>query len=195
MRNSSNPFMNESGLIQKYLGTAYDNVKAVAEKLKEIQHLSDNMESIYDFASAKEAFEAFLENPDFLQWLIDNKESLDDLSELLASLVQNYAPLAGASFTGFTQLGERGIATKQVHFSGSTPVIGATNIWPHGVSISKIVGISGVVLGLHGEVESFSGETVKVRIWCDDENLRIAVDEEATDWGNRPFNVILTIIE
>ena len=74
-------------------------------------------------------------------------------------------------------------------------MIGATNIWPHEVSISKIVGISGVVLGLHGEIEAFNGSTENVKIWCDDENLRIQVNSEATDYGNRPFNVILTIIE
>lgn len=195
MRSGMNPYNNEAGLIDKYIGTAYEHVKTVSEAIKLVQHVSENMQAIYDFAASKEAFDAFLENPDFLTWLEENKENMDDLSGLLASLVQDYAQLAGANFTGSVKLGSRGVAIQHVHLSGNTPVIGATNIWPHGVSISKIVGISGVVLGLHGEIESFNGSTENVKIWCDDENLRIQVHPEATDYGNRPFNVILTIIE
>lgn len=195
MRSGANPYNNEAGLIDTYIGTAYENVKTVVGALPLIKHISENMEGVYDFTASKDAFEAFIQNPDFLQWLIDNKETLGDLSGLLASLVQDYAPLAGASFTGFTQLGERGVALKHVHFTGNTPVIGATNIWPHEINPSKVVGIQGVVYGLHGQILSIDTRSEDVLIYLDDTYLRMDVDSMAVDFGNRPFNVILTIIE
>lgn len=195
MRSGANPYTNEAGLIDTYIGTAYENVKAVAGALLLIKHISENMESVYDFAASKDAFEAFIQNPDFLQWLIDNKETLDDLSGLLASLVQDYAPLAGASFTGFTQFGERGVALKHVYFTGNTPVIGSTNIWEHGINPSKVVGMQGVVYGLHGQIHTIDSQSEDVLIYLDDTYMRVDVAAEAVDFGNRPFNVILTIIE
>ena len=195
MRSGANPYNNEAGLIDTYIGTAYENVKAVAGALPLIKHISENMETVYDFAASKDAFEAFIENPDFLEWLDDNKETLDDLSGLLASLVQDYAPLAGASFTGFTQLGERGVALKHVHFTGNTPVVGSTNIWEHEVNPSKVVGMQGVVYGLHGQIHTIDSQNEDVLIYLDDTYLRMVVSAEAADFGNRPFNVILTIIE
>ena len=195
MRSGANPYTNEAGLIDTYIGTAYENVKAVSEKLPEITHLSENMQAIYDFAAAKDAFEAFIQNPDFLQWLIDNEDTLGDLSGLLASLVQNYAPLAGASFTGFTQLGERGVALKHVHFTGNTPVVGSTNILEHEVNPSKVVGMQGVVYGLNGQIHTIDSRNEDVMIYLDNTYLRMAVSAESVNFGNRPFNVILTIIE
>lgn len=195
MRSGANPYTNEAGLIDKYIGTAYENVEAVAGALPLIKHISENMESVYNFAASKDTFEAFIQNPNFLQWLIDNKETLDDLSGLLASLVQDYAPLSGANFTGFTQLGERGVALKHVHFTGNTPVIGSTNIWEHEINPSKVVGMQGVVYGLHGQIHTIDSQNEDVLIYLDDTYLRVAVAAEAVDFGNRPFNVILTIIE
>lgn len=195
MRNSSNPYLNESGLIQKYIGTAYDHVKNVSESIALIRFISENMQSVYDFAATKDAFEAFLENPDFLPWLIANQDNLEELSTLLASLVQDYAPKVSPKFTGFSQMGTRAADTQDVLISGTTPAIGSTNIWPHTVDPSKIVGIRAVVHSLHGEVEAMTNLGDKVRVWCDDENLRVQVNAEATDYGNRPFFVTLTIME
>ena len=195
IRTGVNPYNNEAGLIDKYIGTAYEHVKTVSEAIALIRHLSENMQGIYDFAASKEAFEAFIENPDFLTWLEDNKETLDDLSGLLASLVQDYAPLAGAEFTGFVKLGENGMGIKHVHLSGSSPVIGASNIWEHGVNPSKIVSINGSITTSAGNIEALDAESDTIRIWCDATHLRMSVAEDATAYGNRPFNVILTIIE
>lgn len=195
MRSGANPYNNEAGLIDKYIGTAYDNVKIVADAIAKVQHVSENMEAVYNFAATQAAMEAFTENPDFLTWLEDNKDTLDDLSGLLASLVQDYAPLAGAEFTGFVKFGANGVGIRHVHLSDFSPVIGSTNIWPHGVNPTKIVGISGTIIDLNGNVQALTSESANVKIWCEAINLRMQVDAEAEDFGNRPFNVILTIIE
>ena len=195
MRTAMNPFNNEGGLVDKYIGTAYDNVKIVADGIAQVKHLSENMQAVYDFAATKDAFASFLVNPDFLTWLEDNKETLDNLSGLLASLVEDYAPLAGAEFTGFVKLGANGIGIKQVFLTGSSPVIGATNIWEHGVNPSKIVGIAGSITTSAGNVEALTPDSVNAKIWCDATHLRMTIGEEATAYGNRPFHVILTIIE
>jgi len=195
MRTGMNPYGNEAGLVDKFIGTAYEHVKTVADAIALVRHVSENMQAVHDFAATKEALEAFIENPDFLTWLEDNKDTLDDLSGLLASLVQDYAPLAGAEFTGFVKLGENGAAIKHVHLSGSSPVIGASNIWEHGVNPSKIIGISGSITLSNGRIQTLNSESEMVQIWCDSQYLRMLVDEEAVAYGNRPFNVILTIIE
>ena len=195
MHPTPNPYGNEAGLIDKFIGTAYEHVKAVAAELPKIKHISDNMQAVFDFAAALEVMEAFTENPDFLTWLQDNEQNLESLATDLSSLVQDYAPLAGASFTGFVKIGDRGVGIKHIYLSGSTPVIGAENVWPHLVDPSKIVGIQGTVTSLHGEIVALSAEGTNVKVWADATYLRVSVGEEAVDYGNRPFNVILTIIE
>lgn len=195
MRTSANPYLNEAGLIQKYIGPAYEHVKAVSDSLALIRFISENMQSIYDFAATKDAFEAFTENPDFLPWLIANQDNLEELSTLLASLVQDYAPKVSPKFTGFSQMGVRAAHTQDVLISGTTPAVGSTNIWPHTVDPSKIIAINAVVHSLHGEVEALTGLGDKVRVWCDDENLRVQVNPNEPDYGNRPFFVTLTIME
>lgn len=195
MRTAMNPYNNEAGLVDKFIGTAYDNVKIVADAIAQVKHLSENMQSVYDFAATKDALEAFIENPDFLTWLQDNQTTLEDLSALLASLVLDYAPLAGANFTGFTRLGERGIATKQLYLKDNSPVIGASNIWEHELSMSRIVSITGTIITSDGKVEALTADGVNAKIWCDATYLRMSIGEEATTYGNRPFHVIITYMQ
>ena len=192
MQTGMSPYGNEAGLVDKFIGTAYDHVKTVSEAISQVKHLSENMQSIYDFAATKEALEAFITNPNFLTWLQDNQDTLEDLSGLLASLVQDYAALAGANFTGFVRLGERGLATKQLYLNDNSPVIGASNIWEHELSMSKIVSISGTIITSDGKVEALTADGANVKIWCDAQYLRMSVDEEAMTYGNRPFHVIIT---
>ena len=192
MQTGMSPYGNEAGLVDKFIGTAYDHVKTVSEAIAQVKHLSENMQSIYDFSATKEALEAFIANPDFLTWLQDNQDTLEDLSGLLTSLVQDYATLAGANFTGFVRLGERGLATKQLYLNDNSPVIGASNIWEHELSMSKIVSISGTIITSDGKVEALTAEGANAKIWCDAQYLRMSVDEEATTYGNRPFHVIIT---
>lgn len=195
MQTGMSPYGNEAGLVDKFIGTAYEHVKIVANAIAKVQHVSENMEAVYNFAATQAAMEAFTENPDFLTWLEDNKDTLDDLSGLLASLVEDYAPLAGATFTGFVKFGANGVGIRHVYFSNVSPVIGSTNIWPHGVNPTKIVGISGTITDLNGNIQALTSESANVKIWCEALNLRMEVDAEAVDFGNRPFHVILTIIE
>lgn len=195
MRTAMNPYNNEAALVDKFIGTAYDHVKTVSDAIEQVKHLSENMQSVYDFTATKDALEAFIENPDFLTWLQDNQETLEDLSGLLESLVQDYAPLEGANFTGFTQLGERGVATKQLYLNDNSPVIGATNIWEHELSMSRIVSISGTIITSDGKVEALTADGVNAKIWCDAQYLRMSVGEEATTYGNRPFHVIITYMQ
>lgn len=196
MQPSANPYTNENGLIQKYIGTAYENVRTVAAAMEMIKFLSDNMQSIYDFAAAKEGFEAFNLNPDFLQWLIDNKDTLDALSLDLSSLVQDYAPLAGADFIGYTKLGLKAARTKEVHLSGNTPALGATMLWPHNENPAKIVGISGVVHKSDGIIEALGnvlGNSTYAR--CDADHFRLSTEENAIGCSRRPFFATLVVIE
>ena len=195
MRTGMNPFNSEAGLVDKFIGTAYDNVKIVADAIAKVQHVSENMEAVYNFAATQAAMEAFVENPDFLTWLEDNQTTLNDLSGLLADLVQDYAPLAGANFTGFVRLGANGVGIRHVYLSNFSPVIGSTNIWPHGVNPTKIVGISGTITDLNGNIHALTSESENVKIWCEAINIRMEVDLEALDYGNRPFHIILTVIE
>lgn len=195
MRTAMNPYNNEAALVDKFIGTAYDHVKTVSDAIEQVKHLSENMQSVYDFATTKDALEAFLENPDFLPWLEANQETLEDLSALLASLVVDYAALAGAEFTGFVKMGEAGVGIKQVYLTGNSPVIGATNIWLHNSNPSKIIGISGSIVTSAGNIEALTPDGVNAKIWCDPTHLRMQIGEEATAYGNRPFHVILSIIE
>ena len=195
MRTGMNPYNNEAALVDKFIGTAYDHVKTVSDAIAKVQHVSENMEAVYNFAGTQAAMEAFVQNPDFLTWLEDNKDTLDDLSALLASLVLEYARLDGTNFTGFVKFGANGVGIRHVYLSDMSPVIGATNIWPHGVNPTKIVGISGTITDLNGNIHALSSDSDNVKIWCEALNLRMQVDVEALDFGNRPFNVILTVIE
>jgi len=195
MRTAMNPYNNEAGLVDKFIGTAYDNVKIVADAIDKVKHLSDNMQAVYNFSATKDALEAFIANPDFLTWLQDNQTTLGNLSGLLASLVVDYAALAGAEFTGFVKMGAAGVGIKQVYLSGNSPVIGATNIWLHNSNPSKIIGISGSIVTSAGNIEALTPDGVDAKIWCDPTHLRMQIGEEATAYGNRPFHVILSIIE
>jgi len=196
MRSGANPYNNEAGLIDKYIGTAYEHVKTVAGALTEIKHLSENMQTIYDFAATKDAFEAFTQNPDFLQWLIDNEENFEDLVELMTTALEGYASLSGSNFTGFVSLGENSTPIKQLYLTNTTPVIGSTEIWEHKLNPVKIIGIQGTVHKLNGEIEAIGSTTNDlIRLWCDAEYIRMFIGETATQYGNRPFHVILTYIE
>lgn len=193
MQTGMSPYGNEAGLVDKFIGTAYDHVKTVADAIAQVRHVSENMQSVYDFAAVKDALAAFIENPDFLPWLEANQENLGDLSALLASMLEEHAKLDGAEFTGFVKLGEDAPAIKQVIFSDATPVVGASNIWEHGVNPSQIIGISGSITTSTGRIETLNSESEKVQVWCDSQYLRMLVAEDAVAYANRPFNIVLTI--
>lgn len=196
MRSGMNPYNNEAGLVDKFIGTAYEHVKNVSESIPVVRHVSENMEAVHDFTSTKDVFEAFIENPDFLPWLQANEETLENLSSLLASLVQEYVRQDEGTFTGFVRLGEQGLARKEVSFSGSTPVIGDEAVWAHSLDPSKIVGIQGVVRLAGNVVETLGSlESSPVRVWCDGTYMRLSVAEEAVDYASRPFTVILSYME
>lgn len=196
MRSGMNPYNNEAGLVDKFIGTAYEHVKNVSESIPVVRHVSENMEAVHDFTSTKDVFEAFIENPDFLTWLQANEETLENLSSLLASLVQEYVRQDEGTFTGFVRLGEQGLARKEVSFSGSTPVIADEAVWAHSLDPSKIVGIQGVVRLAGNVVEALGSlESSPVRVWCDGTYMRLSVAEEAVDYASRPFTVILSYME
>lgn len=195
MQTGMSPYGNEAGLVDKFIGTAYEHVKTVADAIAQVRHVSENMQSVYDFAAVKDALQAFIDNPDFITWLEDNQENFGDLSALLNSMLLEHAKLTGANFTGFVKLGEAAPAIKQVIFSDVTPVVGASNIWEHSVNPSRIIGISGSITASNGRIETLNSESEKVQIWCDSQYLRMLVAEDATAYANRPFNVVLTITQ
>lgn len=196
MQTSMNPYMNEAGLIEKYIGTAYDHVKNVSENIAKVQHVSDNMQALFDLASNADAMAAFVDNPDFLTWLQANQTNLSNLSGLLASLVHDYAPLAGSNFTGFVKLGEKALTKKEAHYSVTTPVIGFDNGFPHGLSLNKVIGIHALVDTSDDRVEIVGSDgSSGLKIWLDADMIRFSCAETALRYGNRPCTVILTYTE
>ena len=195
MHTSMSPYGNEAGLIDTYIGTAYEHVKAVAAIVQQIKHVSENMQEVYDFAATKEVMEAFTANPTFLAWLIANETNIENLSTLLASTVVNYAPLAGADFTGFVKLGEQAPAVKTKLITVTSPIIGMADGWAHGLTLSKIVGITSTVTSLTGNmtsIPSIAGSLI--RLWVDSTHVRLEVAALGTAFANRPVNVLLTYI-
>jgi hypothetical protein len=196
MQTNASPYGNEAGLIDKFIGTAYENVKAVAADIEKIKHVSDNMQAVYDFSGSMEVMEAFTDNPAFLQWLVDNEQNIEDLSGMLATLMADYAVLAGANFTGYTKLGELAPAVKTKLIQVTSPIIGMADGWAHGLRLAKIVGITSTVTSISGEmtpVPFVSGSMVK--LWVDATHVRLSTNELGVDFANRPVNILLTYIE
>jgi hypothetical protein len=195
MKTIASPYGNEAELIDRFIGSAYDNVKLVAGNMDQIKHVSENMQGVFDFAASAEVMEAFTSNPAFLQWLIDNETNIENLSTLLASTVVDYAPLAGANFTGFVKLGEAAPAVKQKLITITSPIIGMADGWVHGLTQAKIVGISSTVTDVSGNmvpVPSVAGSLI--RLWVDATHVRLETAGLGTAYANRPVNVLFTYI-
>jgi hypothetical protein len=196
MHNSMNPSTNQAGLLERYLGTGYQHVKTVSERIAEVRHLSENMESMHELYMAIPVMQAFVTNPEFLPWLEENKDALEDLSELLGTTLELHARLdEPAEFETYVRLGTNGIARQEAFWSLTSPIIGSSNGVEHNLSADKIIDISGVVHKLGGEIEKvgfLSGSPL--RVWVDSTHIRMSVEDEATSYAARPVHVILSYI-
>lgn len=196
MLNSMNPYTNQAGLLEKHLGTGYQHVKAVSEALVDVRHLSNNMEQIHELYMAIPAMQAFVDNEDFLPWLQDNADNLEDLSQLLGDTLVTYAQLTElAEFSNFVRLGELAASKKEKYFNITNPIIGSSNAVVHELSADKIIGIHAVVHKLHGDIEVLGSVSGSVsRVWVDATHLRLEVHEDGSAYASRPVHVNLTYV-
>lgn len=196
MQTLASPYGNEAGLIARYIGTGYENVKVVADAIQEVIHLSDNMSVVFDFVASKEAFEAFILNPDFLQFLTDNTENFSDLAALISDMSVSYTTKNDPEFTGMVTLGSRAVKKEEIYFTGTTPVVGSTNLQTHTLDASKIISITGAIHKVDGTVEAISSISGSpLRVICDADYLRVTTHADSVGYASRPFDVTVTVKE
>lgn len=82
-RHSMNPFNNEAGLVEKYIGTAYDHVKNVSNNLNIIEEVNENLPLIQELYQGPEG-------------AIERAEAARDRAEEAAERVDEVAPALNA---------------------------------------------------------------------------------------------------
>ena len=84
MRTTLDVLHNEAGLVDKYIGTAYETVACVAAHLPEIKQVSFYMEDLLKLANKMEALKGVTDSLDGLQSL--NQTQIAALRETLINI-------------------------------------------------------------------------------------------------------------
>lgn len=172
MHTSMNPAFNQSGLVDRYLGEAYKNVRLVADALPWLNKLAANPEELIELAKALPSIHLFIQNPDFMTWLEDNQALLADLNDMVNAISVD--------------------VVRQKQVTGIIPRPGYTTYFAQPIfDTSKIVGISGVIRRQNGSVIPLVG-SAGLTIWTDAVSLYVKNTSLGADIGDLPFTALIS---
>lgn len=194
MRNAFGTDLNQAGLVDDMIGDAYDTVKAVADGLAYVTHVSQNLETIFSVAAALPTMAAFMDDPTFLTFLQNNMDDLADLASAYSDLYDNTVKLDAATnqIDGWTALGGNAPMIKQRVITGTTPVAAAYSFYNTGFSgfdNGRLLSYQVIVTMADGTRRDIADS---MDAWFSETQLRLFCHDDATTFGNRPFTCLLT---